>query len=69
MHLSQGQRLSFGVCPLTLYVPRKKLKQNEERSGLIVEEYSANILLNKMKSKQENLFDVAASTFFLISVY
>lgn len=28
---SQGLRLSFGVCPFTLYVPRKKLRQNEER--------------------------------------
>lgn len=24
MQLSQGRRLSFGVCPFTLYVPRKK---------------------------------------------
>jgi len=25
VQLSQGRRLSFGVCPFTLYVPRKKL--------------------------------------------
>ena len=46
--LSQGRRLSFGVCPLTLYVPRKKLKQNGKmRSGHKGEVYTAAICLNK----------------------
>lgn len=31
VQLNQGRRLSFGVCPFTLYVPRKKLKQRRER--------------------------------------
>lgn len=32
VQLSQGRRLSFGACPFTLYVPRKKLKQkNDEK--------------------------------------
>lgn len=34
VQLSQGRRLSFGACPLTLNVPRKKLKHNEERWGV-----------------------------------
>lgn len=75
MQLSQGRRLSFGVCPFTLYVPRKKLMTqrdtfefSQRRDGFLNRKCPSIKLISKTQKYDRNPKSIRCCHTELLSV-
>lgn len=75
VQLSQGRRLSFGVCPFTLYVPRKKLMTqrdtfefSQRRDGFLNRKCPSIKLISKTQKYDRNPKSIRCCHTELLSV-